>query len=101
MTSMELETAKRLNTPFVTVVWNDSSLDLIRIKQESGYHRSIGTAFTNPDIVKYAESMGAKGHRVSRAEELKETIARCLSDNVLAVIDVSVDAAENTKLRPN
>jgi acetolactate synthase-1/2/3 large subunit len=101
MTSMELETAKRLRTPFVTIVWNDRSLDLIRIKQESGFRRRIGTSFDNPDIVRYAESMGAEGHRVSTAEELQETIVRCLRDDALAVIDVPVDAAENSKLRPS
>jgi acetolactate synthase-1/2/3 large subunit len=101
MTSMELETARRVNAPFVTVVWNDASLDLIRIKQEKAFGRESGTRFANPDIVKYAESMGAQGHRVTTAEELQETIARCLKDDVMAVIDVPVDSTENTKLRPN
>jgi acetolactate synthase-1/2/3 large subunit len=101
MTSMELETAKRMNTPFVTVVWNDACLDLIRIKQEKAFGRESGTRFTNPDIVKYAESMGAEGHRVSTAEELQEKIVRCLRDDNLAVIDVPIDTAENSKLRPN
>ncbi len=101
MTSMELETAKRLGTSFVTVVWNDSEYGLIRLKQEKAFHRSIGTEFGNPDMVKYAESMGAAGYRISSSEELRETIARCLKDDELAVIDVPVDYRENAKLSPS
>ena len=48
MTSMELETAKRLGTPFVTVVWNDSEYGLIRIKQEKAFKRTIGTGVRQP-----------------------------------------------------
>ena len=101
MTSMELETAKRLGTPFVTVVWNDGGLDLIRIKQEKAFGRTIGTKFDNPDLIKYAESMGMEGYMISSPEELKETISRCLRDDALALINVSVDSRENERLRPS
>jgi acetolactate synthase-1/2/3 large subunit len=101
MTSMELETAKRLRTPFVTVVWNDSEYGLIRLKQERAFKRTIGTEFGNPDLVKYAESMGAKGYRVTSGEGLREVVARCLRDDELAVIDVPVDRRENSKLNPS
>ena len=98
MTSMELETAKRLGTSFVTVVWTDSKYDLIRIRQEKAFGRSTGVEFRNPDLVKYAESLGAKGVKVSSGQELQEEIARGLRDNSLTVIEVPVDTAENNKL---
>lgn len=98
MTGMELETAKRLGTPFVTVVWNDSRFDLIRIRQERAFGRSTGVDFQNPDLVRFAESLGVEGHRVTSAAELQETLDRCLRDDALALIDVAVDAAENSKL---
>ena len=101
MTSMELETAKRLGIQFVTIVWNDSEYGLISLKQEKAFHRTIGTEFGNPDLVKYAESMGVRGYRVSSTEELEETLARCLKDDELALIDVPVDYRENVKLRPS
>jgi acetolactate synthase-1/2/3 large subunit len=82
-------------------VWNDSEYGLISLKQERAFHRTIGTEFTNPDLVKYAESMGAEGYRVSSSEELEETLAQCLRDDVLAVIDVPVDYLENAKLNPS
>jgi acetolactate synthase-1/2/3 large subunit len=103
MSSMELETAKRLDTPFVTVVWNDSSLDLIRIKQEKAFGggRNIGTEFSNPDLVKYAQSFGVEGYKVSSKKELGEKIAEYLRDEALAVIEVPVDQRENNRLTPS
>ena len=101
MTSMELETAKRLGTPFVTVVWNDSEYGLIRLKQEKAFGRGIGTSFGNPDIVKYAESLGAEGYRVSSAAELSEVLRTALKGGSLAVIDVRVDRRENVRLNPS
>jgi acetolactate synthase-1/2/3 large subunit len=101
MTGMELLTAKELGTPFVTVVWNDSELGLIRIKQEKTFGRSSGIAFDNPDLVRYAESLGATGHRVASEDELEETLAHCLEHDELAVIDVTVDRKESARLMPS
>ena len=62
------------------------------------YGRDYGCDFTNPDFVKYAESFGAKGYRVERADELKETLKRCLKAKELAVIDAKVDYSGNDEL---
>ena len=99
--TMELLTAKELGTPFVTVVWNDSELGLIRVKQERAFWRSSGVAFNNPDLVKCAESLGATGYRIASGDELEETLARCLERDELAVIDVTVDRKETTRLTPS
>jgi acetolactate synthase-1/2/3 large subunit len=101
MSSMELETAKRLGTPFVTVVWNDSELGLIRIKQEKAFGRSHGIEFANPDLIKYAESLGASGYRASSICELEKILARSIRDDELAVIDVIVDREETARLTPS
>ena len=47
---------------------------------------------------KYAESFGAKGYRVERAEDLIRTLRRALDDNVVAIVDCAVDYSENMKL---
>lgn len=98
MTSVELETAKRLGVGFVTVIFNDSGYGLIRARQEKGYGRTIGVELGNPDFVRYAESFGAAGFRVESAQELDEVMRRCLKEDILAVIDVPVDRAENARL---
>lgn len=99
MTAMELETARRLGTPFVTVVWNDARFGLIKIRQERAFGRSTGVEFGEMDVVKFARSLGVDGYRATSATELREIMTRCLRDDVLAVIDVGVDTAENNRLR--
>jgi len=98
MTSSELETAMRMRAPFVTVIFDDRTYGLIKIRQEKNYGRSIGVDFENPDFVKFAESFGAEGYRVSSAKELEETLAKCLKDDVLAVIDVPINYSEHVNL---
>lgn len=98
MTAMELETARRLGTPFVTVVWNDARFGLIEIRQERAFGRSTGVEFGEMDVVKFARSLGVDGYRATSATELREIMTRCLRDDVLAVIDVTVDVRENEKL---
>lgn len=57
MNSQELETAARLKTPFVVLVLNDCSYGLIRWKQMRQFKRPAFVKFSNPDFVKYAESL--------------------------------------------
>ncbi len=98
MTSSELETALRLNAPFVTVIFEDRGYGMIKVRQERNFGRSIGVDFSNPDFIKYAESFGAEGYKVESAAELKETLKRCLREDALAVIDVPIDYSENSRL---
>jgi len=98
MTSSELETAARMKAPFVSVIFNDKGYGLIKIRQVKNYGRTIGVDFENPDFVKFAESFGAEGYRVSSAEELKKVLKKCLREDVLAIIDVPIDYAENVDL---
>ena len=98
MSSAELETAKRVGANFVTVIFNDSGLGLIKVKMKRSYGRDYGCDFSNPDFVRYAESFGVKGYRVDRSEELKETLKMCLKAKELAVIDARVDYSSNDEL---
>ncbi len=98
MTCMELETAKRLGMPFVCLVWNDSSLDLIRIRQERAFGRSAGADFGQVDSVRFAESIGVEGFHASSEKELSETLRDCLKADSMAIIGISVGGDENDKL---
>ena len=66
MNSQEIETALRMKTPFVVLIWNDSEYGLITWHQLRHFGRPSHIEFNNPDFVKYAESFGAKGYRVER-----------------------------------
>ncbi len=70
MNSQEIETAMRVGTPFVILIWDDSQYGLIRWHQMKRFGRPSNIDFKNPDLVMYAESFGAKGYRVNSAEEL-------------------------------
>ena len=95
MNCQELETALRVGTPFVTIIFNDGGYGLIEWKQEAHYGRSSYIKFGNPDFVKFAESMGLKGYRVNAADELMPILKEALAQEVPAVIDCPVDYREN------
>ncbi len=98
MNSQEIETAMRMNVPIVILIWNDCSYGLIEWKQMNIYGRQTNVKFTNPDFVKYADSFGAKGYRVERAEDLLPILKMALADNTVSIIDCPVDYRENLKL---
>jgi acetolactate synthase-1/2/3 large subunit len=95
MNCQELETARRLGTAFVTLIFNDGGYGLIEWKQHNYYGESAFVHFTNPDFVKLAESMGLKGYRIETAEDLMPTLKEALDQTVPAVIDCPVDYREN------
>jgi len=95
MNMQELETATRIGTPFVTIIFNDGGYGLIEWKQQIHYGKSAFIKFGNPDFVKLAESMGLKGYRVTSAIDLIPILKEALEQNVPAVIDCPVDYREN------
>jgi acetolactate synthase I/II/III large subunit len=98
MNSQEIETALRMNTPFVILIWNDSEYGLITWHQMRHFGRPSHTSFNNPDFVKYAESFGAKGYRVERTADLIPILKQALADTTVAIIDCPVDYSENMLL---
>ena len=98
MNSQEIETAMRVHTPFVILIWNDASYGLIEWKQQNNFGRLSNVKFNNPDFVKYAEAFGATGYRITRAEDLLPTLTQALQQNTVTIIDCPVDYSENLKL---
>lgn len=98
MNSQELETAVRLGLNFAILIFNDSAYGLIKWKQIDHFGDSHHVDFTNPDFVKYAESMGCKGCRITRADEFRDVLEDAFRHEVPVVIDCSVDYGENVKL---
>jgi acetolactate synthase I/II/III large subunit len=98
MNSQEIETAMRVGAPFVILIWNDAEYGLITWHQLRHFGRPSHITFKNPDFVKYAESFGARGYRVERAEDLVPTLRQALEDKTVAIVDCPVDYSENMKL---
>jgi len=98
MNVQELETAVRLGTPTVNMIWTDSTMGLIEWKQKNKYGYAFGTRFGNPDFVKLAESFGAIGMRVKEGDNLQDILKKAFDYNKPVVIDCPVDYNENVKL---
>ena len=98
MNSQEIETALRIGVAIVILVWNDSKYGLIKWHQDRRFGRDTQIDFKNPDLVKYAESFGAKGYRVKKADDLLPMLKQAIADETVVLIDCPVDYSENMKL---
>ncbi|KAL2652874.1 hypothetical protein R1flu_021002 [Riccia fluitans] len=78
MNSQELETAVRLDLNLTVLVLNDNAYGMIKWKQNAAKFDKFGLDLHNPDFVKYAESYGAKGYRVTTADEFSKLLQQCL-----------------------
>jgi acetolactate synthase I/II/III large subunit len=102
MNSQELETAMRLKTPIVNVIWENSQYGSIVWKQDKKFGNHFGVDFTNPDFVKLAESFGMPAWRCTSAddfgERLRGALALDLPSLIVLPIDYSLDVAISEEL---
>jgi acetolactate synthase I/II/III large subunit len=98
MNSQEIETALRVGTPIVILIWVDNAYGLISWKMDLEIGHNVDTGFGNPDFVAYAESFGAKGYRISAADELLPTLREALQAETVSVIACPVDYTANSVL---
>ncbi len=98
MNSQELETAVRLGLNLVVLIINDSSYGMIRWKQYGMGYPDFGLKFNNPDFVQYAESFGAKGHRLTTSDEFAPLLESCFVAGGVHLLDVPVDYTDNNKV---
>ena len=84
--------------PIVILVWRDNGYGVIRWKQQLRFGRTSGTEFGNPDLVRYAQSFGAAGYRVTELSELQSILREAFQQNVPTVIDCPIDYRENLRL---
>ncbi|MFT8938764.1 acetolactate synthase AlsS [Leuconostoc falkenbergense] len=98
--AMELETAVRLQLNTVHIVWNDNAhYDMVKFQEEMKYNgESAGVTFGNIDIVKYAESFGAKGLRVTTPDQLDKILDEAFATEGPVVVDIPVDYSHNYEL---
>ncbi|TDJ00473.1 MAG: acetolactate synthase large subunit [Caldithrix sp.] len=98
MNSQELETAVRLKMNLVILVLRDEAYGMIKWKQAAMEFADFGLDFGNPDFVKYAESYGARGHRIKGAEELLPMMKKCYSEPGVHLIDIQMDYSDNDRI---
>ncbi|MCS1410495.1 MAG: Acetolactate synthase, catabolic [Verrucomicrobia subdivision 3 bacterium] len=98
MNSQELETAVRLKLNLAVLLLNDRAYGMIKWKQSHLDFQNFGLDFGNPDFKQYAESYGAKGHRVESSGELAPLIKQCQNDPGVHLIDIPMDYSENDQI---
>ncbi|HBE8016842.1 acetolactate synthase AlsS [Staphylococcus aureus] len=99
--SQDLETAVRKNLNIIQLIWNDGKYNMVEFQEEMKYKRSSGVDFGPVDFVKYAESFGAKGLRVTNQEELDAAIKEGYETDGPVLIDIPVNYKDNIKLSTN
>ncbi len=98
MNSQELETAVRLGLDLIIVVFNDNGLGMILMKQMADGHGRYGVDFKNPDLVAYANSFGAHGHRLDDPGQFRSLLDKAVTQGGVHVIDVPIDVRQNMAL---
>ena len=102
MNVQELETAVRLRTPVVNVIWEDGQYGSIVWKQEKQFGRHFGTDFTNPDFVRLAEAFGMPAWRCESVDDvgarLRHALTLDLPSLIVVPIDYSIDVAISEEL---
>lgn len=94
MNMNEIATAARYNIPIIQVVINNHVLGMVRQWQTLFYGQrySNTTLRDGVDFVKLAESLGAKGIRVTKKEEVADALKEAISLNAPVVIDCQIDS---------
>ena len=97
---MELATAVQLHLNTVHIVWQDNyHYDMVKFQEEVKYNgESAGVKFSDIDIVKFAESAGAKGLRVDEPEQLNAVLDEAFATEGPVVVEIPVDYSHNYEL---
>ena len=98
MNVQEMETARRLDSNIVAMVWEDGEYGLIKWKQQDHFDRHSNLGFTNPDWRLLARSFGWNGHMVSRSKDLAETLEAAFREEGPSLVVVPIDYRENLAL---
>ncbi len=98
MNVQEMETAKRLNSNIVMMVWEDNEYGLIAWKQQAEFGKHTDLAFNNPDWELLAKSFGWNGYYVNNSKVLQSTLETAFNDGVPSLVVVPIDYRENMLL---
>jgi acetolactate synthase-1/2/3 large subunit len=91
MNCQELETAMRLKTAVVNIVWENRQFGSIVWKQDKKFGEHFGVDFTNPDFVKLAESFGMPAWRCEAVDDFGRQLRHALTLDVPSLIVMPID----------
>lgn len=98
MNSQEMETAVRLKLDLVILLLNDNAFGMIKWKQANMGFDDFGLDVGNADFVMYAQSYGAHGHRITKADDLVPKMEACFEAGGVHLVEVPMDYSENDRI---
>lgn len=98
MNVQDLETAVRLKTNIVVMVWVDNGYNLIEWKQQQEFGFHTDCSFTNPDFIKLAESFGCLGIHAEHPNNLAEALEHAFTAGRPVVLSLPIDYRQNDRL---
>jgi acetolactate synthase I/II/III large subunit len=94
----ELETAVRLNSHLVHMIWVDGHYDMVGTQERIKYGRTSAVDFGPVDHLKYAQAFGATGLQIRDADEIAPTLKKAFDIPGPVLVEVHVDYRDNAKL---
>ncbi len=93
----ELSTAVTQNLPITILLMNNRALGMVRQWQKLFYGSRFSQTVVNKktDYVKFAESFGAKGLRITKAEEVAPVLKEAFSTPSPVLVDCVISEDEN------
>jgi acetolactate synthase-1/2/3 large subunit len=98
MNVQEMETAVRIGSNIVVMVWEDNEYGLIAWKQETHFGRHTELSFGNPEWTTLAQSFGWHGHYVHDAADLTSTLEAAFEEKGPSLVVIPIDYRENPLL---
>jgi acetolactate synthase I/II/III large subunit len=96
--AMELETAVRLRSNIVHMVWVDGTYDMVAVQAMLKYGRTSGIKLGPIDYVKYAEAFGAKGLMIEKPDDIVPVMKKAFDTQGPVIVGVHVDYRDNHEL---
>ncbi|MFZ5653087.1 MAG: acetolactate synthase large subunit [Pseudomonadota bacterium] len=98
MNVQEMETAARLGSNIVILVWEDRGYGLISWKQDNEFQRHTDLSFGNPDWLLLARSFGWHGHLCANSRDLRATLEAAFAEPGPSLVAIPIDYRENALL---
>jgi len=97
----ELETAVRHKLDFTHFVWVDGSYDMVKEQEVMKYGKESYVEFNDIDLVKFAESFGAIGYKVTNPNDLEKIMAQAINTKGPVLVEIPIDYSDNMQLFTN
>ncbi len=98
MNVQEMETATRIGSNIVVLVWEDNAYGLIAWKQQKKFGHHTYLAFGNPKWTTLAQAFGWHGHYVENSVDLRDTLEDVFTEKGPSLVVIPIDYRENALL---